>query len=94
MDMVQIDNFKRWLKDNTKYSNAVISDIVSRIKRADSILEWNDTDTYLFYLEQKQEFKILSVSVRSQLRKAVKLYATYAKVISKTAEGRIGSKTV
>lgn len=76
--MIQSDKFKNWLQNNTSYSNAVISDIVSRMKRADHILEWNNSDTYLFYLEKKQEFMLLSVSVRSQLRKAAKLYATYA----------------
>ena len=80
--MVQVDSFKEWLKDNTKYSDAVIGDTASRMKRADSILEWNDTDTYLFYLEKEQKFEILSVSVRSQMRKAVKLYSAYAKAIA------------
>ena len=42
--MVQVDSFKEWLKDNTEYSDAVIGDTASRMKRADSILEWNDTD--------------------------------------------------
>ena len=77
--MVQVDSFKEWLKNNTEYSDAVIGDTASRMKRADSILEWNDTDTYLFYLEKEQKFEILSVSVRSQMRKAVKLYSAYAK---------------
>lgn len=80
--MIQTDDFKKWLRNNTTYSEAVIADTASRIKRADNILSWNDTDTYLFYLEQEQEFEVLSVSVRSQLRKAVKLYTTYAKAIT------------
>lgn len=84
--MVQVDNFKEWLKDNTKYSDAVIGDIASRMKRADSILEWNNTETYLFYLEKEQKFEILSVSVRSQMRKAIKLYSAYAKEISEMTE--------
>ena len=81
--MVQVDSFKEWLKDNTEYSDAVIGDTASRIKRADSILKWNETDTYLFYLEKEQEFQTLSVSVRSQMRKAVKLYSAYAKEMVK-----------
>lgn len=86
--MVQVGSFKEWLKDNTEYSDAVIGDTVSRMKRADSILEWNDTDTYLFYLEKEQKFEILSVSVRSQMRKAVKLYSAYAKAIAEMTERR------
>ncbi|MBR1630128.1 MAG: hypothetical protein IJ679_12835 [Lachnospiraceae bacterium] len=75
--MIQTDEFKRWLRSNTEYSDAVIGDTASRIKRADNILNWSDTDTYLFYLEKEHEFEVLSVSVRSQLRRAVKLYAAY-----------------
>lgn len=75
--MIEIDNFKGWLKENTEYSDAVIGDTVSRMKRADNILAWDNTDTYLFYLEKERQFDLLSVSVRSQIRKAVKLYSTY-----------------
>lgn len=81
--MIQVDSFKEWLKNNTAYSDAVIGDTISRMKRADSILEWNTADTYLFYLEKKQNFEILSVSVRSQIRKAVKLYSSYSMAIDK-----------
>ena len=81
--MIQVDSFKEWLKKNTEYSDAVIGDTISRMKRADSILEWNTADTYLFYLEQEQNFEILSVSVRSQIRKAVKLYSSYSMAMDK-----------
>ena len=80
--MVQTSEFKTWLKDNTDYSDAVIGDTASRIKRADNILSWDGTDTYLFYLEKKHEFEVLSVSVRSQLRKAVKLHTAYIRALS------------
>lgn len=81
--MIQVDSFKEWLKNNTEYSDAVIGDTISRMKRADSILEWNTADTYLFYLEKEQNFEILSVSVRSQIRKAVKLYSSYSMAMDK-----------
>lgn len=81
--MIQVDSFKEWLKKNTEYSDAVIGDTISRMKRADSILEWNTADTYLFYLEQEQNFETLSVSVRSQIRKAVKLYSSYSMAMDK-----------
>ncbi len=77
--MVKTESFKEWLRSNTSYSDNVIGDTVSRIKRADNILHWNDEETYIFYLEKEHEFIRLSVSVRSQLRKAVKLYSTYIK---------------
>lgn len=75
--MIEVEQFKCWLRENTCYSNAVISDTVSRIKRADGIHAWQDDDIYLFYLERKAEYKSLSVSVRSQIKRAVKLYSDY-----------------
>lgn len=75
--MVDTEQFRKWLKDNTTYSDAVISDMSSRIKRADSLLEWYDDEVYQFYLEQNGQYKLLSVSVRSQIKKAVKLYRQF-----------------
>lgn len=72
--MVDTQRFKEWLKQNTNYSDAVVGDMVSRIKRADSILEWYDEEVYQFYLERETSYKELTVSVRSQVKKAVKLY--------------------
>lgn len=78
--MVDAAQFKTWLEENTPYSNAVIGDTVSRLRRADSILEVTEEEVYLFYLERKPEFKALSMSVRSQIKKAVRLYLTFRNV--------------
>lgn len=75
--MVYTNEFKNWLTENTSYSSPVISDTVSRAKRADKILEWSGEDVYQFRLEQLEEYKKLSVSVRSQIKKAVKLYSEF-----------------
>ena len=75
--MVNVEMFKAWLKSNTTYSEAVISDTISRVKRADKILEWNDEETYFFYLEQQEQYKGLYVSVRSQIKKSVMLYRSF-----------------
>lgn len=75
--MIKSSEFKAWLESHTKYSDAVIGDVLSRIKRADGMLCWDNADTYLFYLEKEKQFEALSVSVRSQIRKAVKLYTEY-----------------
>ena len=75
--MIDVEMFKTWLKSNTTYSDAVISDTISRMKRADKILEWSDEETYFFYLEQKEKYKDLSVSVRSQIKKSVLLYHSF-----------------
>ena len=76
--MIKKDEFSVWLGENTQYSPAVVSDIVSRMKRADSIMEWNDSETYLFYLEKVQAFQQLTMCVKSQIRKAVRLYRSFA----------------
>lgn len=81
--MINAGQFREWMKSETLYSDAVINDIVSRMKRADSILEWNGHETYLFYLEREEAFSKLTVSVRSQLRKAVKLYFAYLESVSR-----------
>lgn len=72
--MVNTDLFREWLETNTDYSTPVIRDILSRIKRADAILTWQNDEVYIFYLERQEKFKELSPTVRSQLKKSVKLY--------------------
>lgn len=75
--MVKTEQFKEWLKQNTSYSDAVISDTVSRVKRADNCLEIYHDDIYQFYLERDVHYKTFSVSVRSQIKKAVSLYQSF-----------------
>ena len=75
--MIETEAFRNWLQANTEYSDAVISDTISRIKRADSMLKWSDDEVYQFHLEHNEIYKKLSVSVRSQIKKAVALYRAY-----------------
>lgn len=75
--VIDAEQFREWLQENTSYSDAVIGDTVSRIKRANGILEWSDEEIYLFHLEHNDRYKGLSVSVRSQIKKAVTLYRAY-----------------
>lgn len=74
---MKISEFRQWLTSNTTYSNRVVSNIVSRLNRADRMHPVRPEEVYLFELEHNEEFKTLSVTVRSQLRKAVKLYLEY-----------------
>lgn len=77
--MIDEKEFRAWITENYTYSPAVVGDIVSRFKRANRILEFNLDDAYQFYLEQEGAYKVLSVSVRSQIKKAVRLYQEYMK---------------
>lgn len=72
--MIEAVYFEKWLNINTSYTDRVKKDILSRIKRADHIREYSDEVTYIFYLEKEKKFQELTVSVKSQIRKAVVLY--------------------
>lgn len=72
--MIEEGSFRDWLKQNTSYSDAVIGDMISRVKRANKILPFYNEEVYQFYLERTEEYKSLSASVRSQIKKAVSLY--------------------
>ena len=80
--MIDLVNFKIWLNENTTYSDATISNIVSRVKRANNILHWFNDPIYQFRLEQEEKYQSLSVSVRSQLKKAVRLYFEFVATLS------------
>lgn len=71
--------FREWLITNTAYSKRVVSNIVCRLNRANHMCPVHPDEVYLFELEHLEEFKKLSVTVKSQIRKAVKLYLQYAK---------------
>ena len=77
--MIDLPNFKLWLMDTFTYKERTISNIVSRFKRADSFVEWHNDAIYQFQLEQCPRFQELSATVRSQIKKAVKLYFEYEK---------------
>ena len=72
--MNDLSNFKLWLTENRNYSNKVISNTASRFKRADGMLAWFNDAMYQYQLEQVSEYQALSTTVRSQIKKAVKLY--------------------
>ena len=76
--MIESDEFKEWLRENTTYSDAVIGDTVSRMKRADHFLKWENVDIYQFQLEHIEAYSDLSVSVKSQIKRAVKWYTMFA----------------
>lgn len=82
--MFDAAGFRSWLITNKSYSDKVISDIVSRMRRSDSILPWSDDEFYQIRLERNEAYAALSVSVRSQCKRAVKLYSDYVKSVKQT----------
>ncbi len=86
--MVRFNDFRTWLENNTGYSKRTISNTVSRLRRADSMLPWFEDEVYIFRLEQSEPYKTLSVIVRSQIKKAVKLYFEFIKNSKQLEEGK------
>lgn len=82
--MIDLVNFKLWMSDNLSYSQRTISNIASRFKRANSILEWFDNPIYSYHLEQNSEFNQLPTDVKAQIKKAVKLYFQFVESIANT----------
>lgn len=78
------DGFRKWLQEKNKYTDASIKDILSRMRRANNILIFRNEDIYIFRLEQCEEFQTASVSVKSQMRRAIRLYFQYLKEMENT----------
>jgi DNA (cytosine-5)-methyltransferase 1 len=76
----EYDEFRKWLRNTKSLTKDSADDIVSRIKRATKIMEIDqpvDIDTLLFHFIGKPAFKALTTSVRSQLKRAIKLYKEF-----------------
>lgn len=76
--------FTEWLENKKGLSERSASDAKSRLNRANAILNFNDPSSpeiYLLALEKTNEFDIISRTVKSQLRRAVRLYSEYMKSV-------------
>ena len=73
------NNFEAWLIGTKNYSSRGAKDVISRCKRAERMVPSNGEDEahYIFALEQSEEFHCLSVNVRSQIKRAIKLKTEY-----------------
>jgi len=72
-------DFLKWLNIECNLSDRSAKDVVSRLKRAESIcaVTGNPDAYYLFKLEQSPAFQLLSISVKSQIKRAISLYNSY-----------------
>ena len=73
------DDFKTWLESNYDYSARTISDIVCRVSRCFDICPCENVpdDLYMYRLEKTEGFSSLSVNVKSQIRRALKIFMVY-----------------
>jgi DNA (cytosine-5)-methyltransferase 1 len=78
-----IEKFTTWLKKSHALAERSARDVVSRLRRAACIVPLDtscDTVDLLHELSKKEEFKILAATVRSQLRRAIRLYREFISV--------------
>ena len=81
---MNFDEFRKWLREKNKYTDASIKYIISRLRRANNILIFRNEDIYIFRLEQCEDFQKASVSVKSQMRRAIRLYFQYLEEMENT----------
>ena len=76
---IDFDLFYKWLLNTQPLSDKVKRDTVSRLRRANSIciLPPDPQAHYIFTLEQSEGYQALKPTVRSHLKRAVKLYSVY-----------------
>jgi len=73
-------DFREWLQNSKSLTKNSAEDVVSRIKRAKNIMEIDvpiDIETLLFHFMGKPAFKTLTITVKSQLKRAIKLYKEF-----------------
>lgn len=70
--------FLPWLLSTKELSYRSAKDILSRCNRANGIVEYSIPDAgYIFVLEQQDEFQKLSITVKSQIKRALRLKYEY-----------------
>lgn len=71
--------FVDWLQKQHKYSPLAAKDVISRLGRCNRIvlIQSYSLQEYFNFLEDNEQFKELSKSVQSQLKRAVSLYYEY-----------------
>lgn len=73
-----MEDFSKWLCEKKNYTERSARDVSSRLKRVRVLLNVEKVNTNTIdELEKVDGFKGLSMSVRSQLRKSVRLYLEY-----------------
>lgn len=85
---INYDQFSKWLHATHPLSARTERDMISRLKRANTIREISSSPDayYIYQLEQTTEYKKLTPAVRSQLKRVLALYEDfYGDCVSKMA---------
>lgn len=77
---MKYSEFLTWLLENKNMSIRSARDVISRLKRVLLIIHCDELDdTSIHLLNTKSDFLDLSISVKSQLRRAASLYIEFQK---------------
>lgn len=72
------DEFRKWLEGEKTMSHRSALDVLSRVRRALSILDDKTIDSgSISKIRECEEINMLSVSVRSQIKRAIVLYVEF-----------------
>lgn len=79
-----LDGFEHWLVIEKRYTERAARDVISRCRRIERILHCSAQPDayYVFLLQQQAEYQSLPQTVKSQLKRAVKLQQEYTAFIS------------
>lgn len=81
LNMLEEPEFREWLKEVHHYTPRTISNVLSRIKRASRLIDVKnltaDPLDAIHALERKPEYVKLTTSVRSQMKKAIRLRSAF-----------------
>ena len=73
--------FLKWLSNEKKLKNRSARDVLSHLSRAKQIIDINqpdlDGEDLAFRMSKSKEFHLLSPSVKSHLRRSVRLYKEF-----------------
>lgn len=77
---MQTDKFMNWVGEKYKMGDKSARDVISRLKRVTKYVDVDlpiTDEELIFRLGTIEEFKNLSMTVKSQLKRSVKLYREY-----------------
>lgn len=82
--------FRRWLESNTDLGDRSISDVISRTRRVMRMIdpiEPESENELAFRLNEESEYVECSMSVKSQLKRAARLYRRFVAQRQNTTSG-------
>ncbi len=76
------DSFRNWLIVNKGLSSKSAKDVISRLKRASLYTDFSskaNVNQIIFYMDNNLEFKKITLTVKSQMRRAIRLLFEFKK---------------